>query len=138
MNNPMEKYLGKKPESGVEDATSSSSEQISFSMPSGFKVPDGISDGESFDAMATLKVVGGKLVLDEIDGLPISDYDDSEEIEPETEGLTEDPDPEEDSAPESEEDSEDLENVLEEDDSEGLDFLDAIEKKVGKKSSKKY
>lgn len=140
MNNPMEKYLGKGPESGAEDSAASS-EQVSFSMPTGFKVPDGVGDGESFDAMATLKVVGGKLVLDELDGLPVSDsteLEDPPESESESEDLSEDSSDVEPTA--SEEEDPESSGEEDEEDSEGLDFLDAVEKKMGKskKSSKKY
>lgn len=142
MNNPMEKYLGKGPESGAEDSTAIS-EQISFSMPTGFKVPDGVGDGESFDAMATLKVVGGKLVLDELDGLPVSDSTELEDPpESESEDLSEDLLENEDSSdvePTASEEDPESSGEEDEEDSEGLDFLEAIEKKAGKKKpAKKY
>lgn len=135
--NPMEKYLSKGAEKDAMAGPDSGSPtgQISFSMPPGFKVPDGVKDGESFDAMATLMVRDGKLVLGELDGAPISDEPEmAEEAEmaPEPE-MAEEPAPEAE-APESY-DEEEPEAEEEEDDSEdgGLGFLDRIEKKVTKK-----
>ena len=138
--NPMEKFLGKA--AGKPAETEVSSSPLSFSMPPGFKVPDGVKDGESFDAMATLMVRDGKLVLGELDGAPIGD---EPEVAPEPE-MTPEPEmaEEPESAPESEEseyskeEDEDAPKDESEDDSapdedEGLGFLDRIEKKITKK-----
>ena len=131
--NPMEKFLGKgaagsdsppkaKKDSLVEDeAGSGATGKIQFSLPSGFKVPDGVKDGDPFDAMATLKLENGKLVLHELDGTPVDDGEDLKETD-ETEGADEAPEGEgEDSNPDAS-DGEDS----------GLGFLDSIEKKAGK------
>ena len=142
--NPMEKYLSKGAEKDAMAGPDSGSPtgQISFSMPPGFKVPDGVKDGESFDAMATLMVRDGKLVLGELDGAPISDEPEmAEEAEmaPEPEMAEElEPAPESDEPEDSKDESEDAPKDESEDDSapdedEGLGFLDRIEKKITKK-----
>lgn len=138
--NPMEAFLGggdkmaKKPL--VEDeASSMKSGKISFIKPAGFKVPDGIKDGDPFDAMATVKFENGKLVLHELDGTPVDD-----EQEPEMEEM-----PEEESAeaPEEEamedEPAEDYSDESEEEPEgeEPMGFLDAIEKKSSKSDKDK-
>lgn len=132
--NPMEKFLGKV--AGKPAETEVSSSPLSFSMPPGFKVPDGVKDGESFDAMATLMVRDGKLVLGELDGAPIGD---EPEMAPEPE-MAEKPESEESeySKDEAEDEIEDAPKDEIEDDSasdedEGLGFLDRIEKKITKK-----
>jgi hypothetical protein len=125
--NPMEAFLGGKKgksdsEPLVEDELSSmKSGKITFSKPSGFKVPDGVKDGEVFDAMATVKFENGKLVLHELDGTPVDDeYEpESEEEYPEEESVEGESEPEE---PEEGEEGE----------AESLGFLDAIEKKSKK------
>ena len=135
--NPMEKYLskgeGKEPLMEVEGSRNG---EINFSMPAGFKVPDGVKDGEPFDAMATLMVKDGRLVLGELDGTPVSDEPEMEAPEaeePEAETS------EEVVAPESSEDEE-SEEPSEEDEADeaddNLDFLSSIEKKVSKKKNK--
>ena len=135
--NPMEKYLSKgESKEPLMEAESSQNGEINFSMPAGFKVPDGVKDGEPFDAMATLMVKGGRLVLGELDGTPVSDEPEMEV--PETEELEAETS-EEVAAPESSEDEEseepsaedEAEEAEEADDS--LDFLSSIEKKVAKK-----
>ena len=86
--NPMEQYLSGQSSDGhasggygltEDDATGKKTGQLTFSKPAGFKVPDGVKNGESFDAMASLKLVNGKLVLDQIDGAPVHDEDGSDE-----------------------------------------------------------
>lgn len=138
--NPMEKYLsegeGKKP---LMEAEGGSNGKISFSMPAGFKVPDGVKDGEPFDAMATLMLKDGKLVLGELDGTPVSD--EPEMGAPEAEGAPESesemPEPEtasEESEEYSDEPSESEESdEAEDEEDEGLDFLSSVEKKAAKK-----
>jgi TATA-binding protein-associated factor Taf7 len=138
--NPMEKYLskgeGKEP---LMEAEGSRNGEINFSMPAGFKVPDGVKDGEPFDAMATLMVKGGRLVLGELDGTPVSDEPEMEAPEaeePEAETSEEVVAPESSEDDESEEPSEeDDENEADEAD-DNLDFLSSIEKKVSKKKKK--
>lgn len=135
--NPMEKYLSKGAEKEpLMESEDSLNGEISFSMPAGFKVPDGVKDGEPFDAMATLMVKDGKLVLGELDGAPVSD-------EPEMEAPeAEEPDMEpsqEESAPESsEEESEDSSEVedgaeMQDEADDSMGFLDLVEKKIAKK-----
>lgn len=131
--NPMEKFLGKgaDKEPLVEDEGSSmKSGKISFSMPAGFKAPDGVKDGEPFDAMATLKIENGKLVLHELDGTPV---DDEEEAGYEDEEASETPEEESMEDESSEEAPADESGDEEESEDEGLGFLDAIEKKASKK-----
>ena len=140
--NPMEKFLGKV--AGKPAETEVSSSPLSFSMPPGFKVPDGVKDGESFDAMATLMVRDGKLVLGELDGAPIGDEPEmapEPEMTPEPEMAEElEPAPESDEPEDSkaEDEDEDASKDESKDDSapdkdEGLGFLDRIEKKITKK-----
>lgn len=134
--NPMEKFLGKV--AGKPAETEVSSSPLSFSMPPGFKVPDGVKDGESFDAMATLMVRDGKLVLGELDGAPIGDEPEmAEEAEmaPEPEMAEQsEPAPESDEPEEPKDESEDeSEDDSAPDEDEGLGFLDRIEKKITKK-----
>lgn len=128
MTNPMEKYMSKasdeKPEKDAlvedESADESTGGKIAFSMPAGFKVPDGVKDGEPFDAMATLKVQGGKLVLSELDGTPVNDEAEEGEEEPTEEK-------------EGEESPDQMAGNKEDEGSGGdLGFLDAIEKKASK------
>lgn len=124
--NPMEKFLGKtapEKEPLVEDEASEAGGKISFSMPAGFKVPDGVKDGEAFDAMATLKVEDGKLVLSELDGTPVDDEPMAEEEDMESEPSDMEEEGGEPESPDS--DSEETDS--------GLGFLDAIEKKAPKR-----
>lgn len=140
--NPMEAFLsGKKVASEgqdhlVEDEPSSMrSGKITFKQPAGFKIPDGVKDGEPFDAMATMKLENGKLVLHELDGTPVDD---------ENEGMEETPEEESYETPEEEgSEDESMEDLTEEsapiaeepeadDEGEPEDFLSAIEKKAKK------
>jgi hypothetical protein len=127
--NPMEKYLSKGAENSdkeplIEDeASSKSTGKISFSMPAGFKVPDGVKDGESFDAMATLAVKDGKLVLSELDGAPVGDEAEEMDEAEEQPADSEEPAAEEEPAPDSEPSDEEDKD---------LGFLDMIEKKSKK------
>ena len=157
--NPMEQYLngsmsGGSPEnkdvSGplVEDEmTGKKTGKITLNKPSGFKMPDGVKDGEPFDAMATLKMENGKLVLHELDGAPVEDEHEGaegEEEETPEEEASETPE-EESSEDESSEDHSDEEDMSDEDKSEpsteepeandsgeSEDFLSAVEKKAKK------
>jgi hypothetical protein len=134
--NPMEKFLGKV--AGKPAETEVSSSPLSFSMPPGFKVPDGVKDGESFDAMATLMVRDGKLVLGELDGAPIGDEPEvapEPEMTPEPEMADEpEPTPEPEESEYSKDETEDEpEDDGASDEDEGLGFLDRIEKKITKK-----
>ena len=129
--NPMEAFLGGKKgksdsEPLVEDELSSmKSGKITFSKPSGFKVPDGVKDGEAFDAMATVKFENGKLVLHELDGTPVDDENEPESEEEYPEEAPEEEPLEDESEPEEPEEGEEGEE-------ESLGFLDAIEKKSKK------
>lgn len=145
--NPMEAFLGgqkgkSEGEHLVEDEPSSmKSGKITFNQPAGFKIPDGVKEGEPFDAMATVKLENGKLVLHELDGTPVDDEHEEAETEEETpeEESAETPE-EEATEDESEEDhsddSKDSEPSTEEpeanDEGEPEDFLSAIEKKAKK------
>jgi len=138
--NPMEQYLSKGAEKApLMETEGSSNGEISFSMPAGFKVPDGVKDGEPFDAMATLMMKGGKLVLGELDGTPVSDEPEAEEPEaeeaPESESEMPEPEPaSEESEEYSDEPSESEESdEAEDEEDEGLDFLSSVEKKAAKK-----
>jgi hypothetical protein len=132
--NPMESHLSGD-ESGatdhlVEDEESSSkSGKISFNKPAGFKVPEGVKDGEAFDAMATVKLVNGKLVLSELDGTPVDDEHegDGTEDSENTEDSETPSDKSDDSEPSTQEPDE---NDSAESEPQG--FLDAIEKKASK------
>lgn len=131
--NPMEKFLGKgaDKEPLVEDeAGSMKSGKITFNMPAGFKAPDGVKDDEPFDAMATLKLVNGKLVLHELDGTPVDDEHEGEESEEEESAETPEEESMEDESTEAPADETDDEEESEPE--EGLGFLDAIEKKAKK------
>jgi|LakMenEpi03Aug12_release.lakeMendotaPanAssembly.Ray.scaffolds.fasta_scaffold518842_1 hypothetical protein len=44
---------------------------ITFPIPDGMVPPEGASEGSTFEALATLKLMDGALVLLEIDGLPV-------------------------------------------------------------------
>jgi hypothetical protein len=128
--NPMEKFLGKGAEKEplVEDeAASKAGGKIAFGMPAGFKVPDGVKDGDPFDAMATLKVQNGKLVLHELDGTPVDD-----ENEPSEDEMPEDMDDESETPADGMAEGEEEPGDEEDGEDKGLGFLDAIEKKAGK------
>jgi hypothetical protein len=45
--------------------------EITFPIPDGMVPPEGASEGSTFEALATLKLMDGKLALLEIDGLPV-------------------------------------------------------------------
>lgn len=142
--NPMEAFLGgKKGESDnehlVEDEPSSmKSGKITFNQPAGFKIPDGVKEGEPFDAMATVKLENGKLVLHELDGTPVDDENEGSESKEETpeEESAETPDEEASEDESTEEHTDDSEPSDEEpeadDEGEPEDFLSAIEKKAKK------
>jgi len=154
--NPMEQFMNSKNadlagstdgnspngEAMVEDdKTGQKTGKLTFNKPSGFKLPEGVQEGEAFDAMATLKLVNGKLVLDELDGTPVEDEHESEESddeENESDGETSDQDEssEPKSSKESDSSDEDTEPSTEEpeadDEGEPADFLSAIEKKAKK------
>lgn len=132
--NPMEKYLGKgggDKEPLVEDESSdNSSGAISFSVPPGFKIPDGVKDGEPFDAMATLKMENGKLTLHELDGTPVADEPEEGEQGDESEGEDQNSEPKDNEVKDHPMPTEDEEDSSDE---KGLGFLDAIEKKASKR-----
>lgn len=136
----MEAFLGggdkKVKDPLVEDeASSMKSGKISFIKPAGFKVPDGVKDGDPFDAMATVKLVDGKLVLHELDGTPVDDEHEQEEGGDEEE-LMEAP---EEEVAEDEPEEPALEEVSDEEPEgeEPADFLDAVEKKSYKSDKDK-
>jgi len=53
--------------------------------PQGFTPPPEAVDGKSFDAVVRMKMEGGELVVESINGMP---FDEMEEIEPEVEEIT--------------------------------------------------
>jgi len=152
--NPMEQYLNNSMSGGapedksvsgpfVEDEKAESKTgKLSFAKPEGFKLPEGVKEGEPFDAMATLKMENGKLVLNELDGAPVSDeYGEEEETpEEESEETPEEETSEEEAGAEPEshdmEEDEESEPTTEEpeanDAGEPKDFLSAIESKAKK------
>jgi hypothetical protein len=175
--NPMEQYMnaqnadlagsadGQSPngEAMVEDDKSGKKTgQLTFNKPSGFKLPEGVKDGEPFDAMATLKMENGKLVLHELDGAPVEDEHESDEDAdkadeasedesevdedkddesetPEGEGFSEDKD-EEPEEGESDDESDSEPRTKEQDandEGEPEDFLSAIERGASKKDEEK-
>lgn len=50
---------------------SSSYDGVKFPIPEGFVAPDGVSEGGTFEALATLELEDGKLCLKAIDGLSV-------------------------------------------------------------------
>ena len=61
---------------------------LAFSIPEGFVAPDGVKEGSTFDALATLELGPDKLTLVAIDGLPVGE---AKSEEPETEDDAEEP-----------------------------------------------
>jgi len=53
--------------------------------PQGFTPPPEAVDGKSFDAVVRMKMEGGELVVESINGMP---FDEMEEMEPEVEEIT--------------------------------------------------
>jgi len=53
--------------------------------PQGFTPPPEAVDGKSFDAVVRMKLEGGELVVESINGMP---FDEIEEMEPEVEQIT--------------------------------------------------
>ena len=53
--------------------------------PQGFTPPPEAVDGKSFDAVVRMKMEGGELVVESINGMP---FDEMEEMEPEVEQIT--------------------------------------------------
>lgn len=55
---------------------------ITFPIPEGMVPPDGVTEGSTFDALATLKLGSGSLALVAIDGLPVGEMsEESPDIE---------------------------------------------------------
>ena len=136
--NPMESFLkgGDKSPLVEDEVSGNKTGNLTFNKPSGFKLPEGVQEGEPFDAMATLKLVGGKLVLNELDGAPVEDEPEGDESEEESgeESPVQDESPE--PKPEDASSDEDSEPSTEEpeadDEGEPTDFISAIEKKAKK------
>ena len=64
---------------------------ISMPKPEGLEVPEGLPPGETFEVMATVKMgPAGMLVIDALDGVPVSDK--AEEAAEEPEDMEEDAD----------------------------------------------
>lgn len=45
---------------------------ITMPVPAGFTPPEGVAEGDSFDAVATVVMSGGSLVLTQLDGIPVA------------------------------------------------------------------
>jgi len=153
--NPMESYLSGKQNDGADESQDNNSDtdsskkplvedsesghktgKLTFNKPAGFKIPDGVKDGEAFDAMATVRFENGKLVLAELDGAPVQDEKnegDEDEDEPTEDETTPSEDGSEDDSSESPNSpaptGSDQDDVGAE---EPKDFLSAIEKKASK------
>ena len=54
---------------------------MKFAIPEGMVPPDGAEAGSTFDALATVKLGEGTLELLAIDGLPVTEAEDSDEAE---------------------------------------------------------
>lgn len=65
MPDMMPSEMAEKPE------TKSSYDGVKFPLPDGFVAPDGVAEGGTFEALATLELEDGKLCLKAIDGLPV-------------------------------------------------------------------
>lgn len=55
---------------------------ITFPVPEGMVPPDGVTEGSTFEALATLQLGAGTLTLTAIDGLPVGEAPEKEEAEP--------------------------------------------------------
>jgi len=67
------------------------SEYPEFQAPSGFTIPEGKVDGDTFDAVATFKVKGaGVLCLTAVEGNPIEGEAEEDPMEDEMEGESDD------------------------------------------------
>lgn len=56
--------------------------KIAISVPEGLELPEGAEEGSSFDIVANCKLEDGMLVIEALEGVPVSDdegEDDSEE-----------------------------------------------------------
>jgi hypothetical protein len=65
MNDMMPPEMAEKPK------TKSSYDGVKFPLPEGFVAPEGVSEGGTFEALATLELEDGKLCLKAIDGLAV-------------------------------------------------------------------
>jgi hypothetical protein len=52
---------------------------ITFPVPEGMVPPDGVTEGSTFEALATLQLGAGTLTLTAIDGLPVGEAPEKEE-----------------------------------------------------------
>jgi hypothetical protein len=52
--------------------------KVTFEIPDGYVVPEGIADGDTFTASVTMKLEdnGKRLCLTEVDGIPMPGYED--------------------------------------------------------------
>jgi hypothetical protein len=55
---------------------------ITFPVPNGMVPPDGVTEGSTFEALATLQLGAGTLTLTAIDGLPVGEAPAEAEAEP--------------------------------------------------------
>jgi hypothetical protein len=90
---------------GLEDAMAAASEEtpetpemnegsaIEIPVPAGFEAPEEAGDERPFDVLATVKMSGGKLLLEAIDGLPVmASAPETDEVEEAAEEEPADPD----------------------------------------------
>lgn len=79
----------------------------SFPLPAGFELPEGVEEGQDFDAVATFSLENGTLTVKAVEGAPIEGYEDPDAAQ----------EPTEPGAPTES--------------SEGEDFMSAVEKRMG-------
>lgn len=65
--------------------------KITIPIPEGLELPEGAEEGSSFDIVANCKLEGGKLVIEALEGVPVSDEEGEDESEGE-EGMSPTPD----------------------------------------------
>jgi hypothetical protein len=76
---------------GLEDAIAAAQDDaapgagLEIPVPEGFEAPEDAQSGASFDVLATVKMVGGSLTLEAIDGLPVTAQATTEEADEEME-----------------------------------------------------
>jgi len=86
MANPLESMMALEAPEAEEVAESTT---VSFAPPPGFKQPDDVRDGETFDVVAKCKMEGGQVVIESINGIALGDNPEEEEMEVEEEVMPE-------------------------------------------------
>jgi len=66
-------------ESNVNAEKEAASEKPEFYIPEGFEVPEGIKDGDTFEATVTLKKQGNTLCVEAVDGIEVTAEDETKE-----------------------------------------------------------